>query len=173
VSPRRIDQHGLKLCGVRGTGDTAHDTAEHGETGDQFEHPPLEDVDYSPTETRACDQAEHEADEHRERDRYELTEVVDPLGKQCHIGPSSATIPLSAFVKSSTVKYTGTTISSPPIKVVFRNSTSAFTIVPSGGGTSRAPVYDFMWSGFVTDDAEQPPLAKQLEPAIEVGLERL
>jgi hypothetical protein len=34
-------------------------------------------------------------------------------------------------------------------------------------------VYDFMWSGFVTDDAEQPPLAKQLEPAIEVGLERL
>ena len=41
------------------------------------------------------------------------------------------------------------------------------------GGTSRAPVYDFMWSGFVTDDAEQPPLAKQLEPAIEVGLERL
>ena len=32
-------------------------------------------------------------------------------------------------------------------------------------------MYDFMWLGFATDDAEDPALAKQLEPAIEVRLE--
>jgi hypothetical protein len=30
-----------------------------------------------------------------------------------------------------------------------------------------------MWFGFATDDAENPALAKRLEPAIEVSLEGL
>jgi hypothetical protein len=33
--------------------------------------------------------------------------------------------------------------------------------------------YDFTWFGFATDDAEDPALAKRLEPAIEVSLEGL
>jgi len=42
----------------------------------------------------------------------------------------------------------------------------------SGGGFTR-PVYDFMWLGFATYLLNNPALARELEPAIEVGLERL
>ena len=43
----------------------------------------------------------------------------------------------------------------------------------SDGGLHAPRWYDFTWFGFATDDAEDPALAKRLEPAIEVSLEGL